>query len=180
MSTPRWFQEGFADWAAGGTTCEGEWRLWIELGRQGEAGQQAPHLNDLWSVVPERLAYDFSTAFFEYLESSKPGFLSGGELLASVKGLGVHGALSLAYGVGILSPEGEWFSIWRSALATNRGVVRRRALGSRARRSEKRRLKSIAVKDETCDTFCSCWKALSAEPTLEEPGLFFSVAAKPR
>ena len=39
---PRWFDEGFAEWASGGLTCEGSWRIWIEAHRRGANGLPWP------------------------------------------------------------------------------------------------------------------------------------------
>ena len=35
---PKWFDEGFAEWAAGGMTCEGRIRVEIEVRRRTAAG----------------------------------------------------------------------------------------------------------------------------------------------
>ncbi len=85
-ATPRWLQEGFAEWFAGGLTCDGEFRLWIELRRRSAADEELPRLDDAsWAVLPSRLAYDFFGSFFEFLEHRHPGLVSDGDLLERVK-----------------------------------------------------------------------------------------------
>ena len=87
---PRWLQEGFAEWFAGGLTCGGEFRLWIELRRRHEADEELPSLDDTsWAVLPERLAYDLFGSFFEFLGDRQPGFVSGGNFLETVRREGI-------------------------------------------------------------------------------------------
>ena len=65
---PRWFDEGFAEWASGGLTCEGRWRIWIEAQRRGEMGVAWPQPSLTGSGLGDRLAYDMYSTFVEYLD----------------------------------------------------------------------------------------------------------------
>ncbi len=67
LRIPRWFDEGYAQWAAGGWNVEEAWRLRIGLARGG-----APPLDSLRLVWPRdqigaELAYLLSASAIEYL-----------------------------------------------------------------------------------------------------------------
>jgi len=107
-NVPHWFEEGFAEWAAGGVTCEGEWRLRIDLRRRKVAELPLPRLGGDWKGVPKRIAYDYYATFFEYLESRNPGFITSGDLLTLVKKHNLESALLIGLGMDFLNVEREW------------------------------------------------------------------------
>ena len=105
---PRWFEEGLAEWAAGGVTCEGEWRLRIDVRRRRMAKLPLPKLDGDWSSVPKRIAYDYYATFFEYVESRRPGLVARGDLISLVKEHGVESALRIGLGTDRLRIERAW------------------------------------------------------------------------
>ena len=109
-SLPRWFEEGFAEWAAGGVTCEGEWRLRIDLQRRKVAELPVPRLGGDWMGVPKRIAYDYYAMFFEYLDAWRPGFVASGDLLALVKKHDLESALLIGLGMDLSRVERGWKS----------------------------------------------------------------------
>jgi hypothetical protein len=79
LRIPRWFDEGYAQWAAGGWDVEEAWRLRLALARGG-----APPLDSLtlsWPVNESsaRIAYLLSASAVEYLFSE--GGVRGAEVL---------------------------------------------------------------------------------------------------
>ena len=105
---PQWFDEGFAEWSAGGLTCEGSWRIWIEAQRRGETGVAWPQQNGTGSGLDDRLAYDLYSTFVEYLDTTWVGIVSSGALLSSVKEHGLNGAFREALGTDLRSLLDGW------------------------------------------------------------------------
>lgn len=105
---PQWFDEGFAEWSAGGLTCEGSWRIWIEVQRRGESGVAWPQQNETGSGLDDRLAYDLYSTFVEYLDTAWVGVVSSGALLSSVKEHGLNGAFREALGTDLGSLVEGW------------------------------------------------------------------------
>ena len=110
---PRWFDEGFAEWASGGLTCEGRWRIWIEAQRRGKEGVAWPQQNRTASGLGDRLAYDLYSTFVEYLDTAWLGVVSSGALLSSVKEHGLDGAFIETLG----TDRGSLLEGWRTYVA---------------------------------------------------------------
>ncbi len=104
---PQWLQEGFAEWAAGGLTCQSAWRLWFDA-RQRSDSERSPPLSDLWRKYPDRLAYDYSASFFEFLEAKRPGFVSGGSLMKAIRDYGLASAFAAVWGAELEVAEDDW------------------------------------------------------------------------
>ena len=109
-SVPRWLQEGLAEWVAGSLTCEGEFRLWIELRRRTAGHLSLPRLDDPWGGVPDRLAYDFFATFVDFLEVLQPGVVSSGRLLEELRSNDIESALVVSVGMKLADAEEAW---WR-------------------------------------------------------------------
>ena len=78
LRIPRWFNEGYAEWSAGGWLGGGGWKLRVSLASGG-----APSLDSLglrWPAdrTPAEVSYLLSASVIEYLVES-----SGVEALAS-------------------------------------------------------------------------------------------------
>ena len=110
---PRWFEEGLAEWVSGGLTCEGRFRLWIEVQRRDANGGRLRSLSGESEVMPIRLEYDFHASFFEFLEKVKPGLVSDGDLVAEVRQRGVDDALLRTLGWSHGRTEGLWWQYLR-------------------------------------------------------------------
>ena len=107
-SVPLWFCEGFAEWASGGLTCEGEARIRLDLMSRAKQGIPLPRLLESAGVGKSRLSYDYFAAFFEFIEGESDGLLSRGSLLESVKAQGVGPGLSRALRTDLGELEDQW------------------------------------------------------------------------
>ncbi len=88
QSVPTWFVEGFAEWAAGGLTCEGRVRVEIEIRHRIAAGLSLLTPEEAWGALPARLAYDVATSFVEFLDRRDGNHVNAGNLVANIA---VHG-----------------------------------------------------------------------------------------
>lgn len=103
---PMWFDEGFAEWASGGLSCEGETRVRLDLLRlRGNVSFLS--LDGLSGSRPTRLQYDYFATFFEFLEA-RSASLSNGRLLELVHRWGVPRALSAVMGANVSTIESSW------------------------------------------------------------------------
>lgn len=87
-TVPMWFVEGFAEWAAGGLTCEGRVRVEIEIRDRLRARLPLLTLDKAWDTLPTRLAYDVAASFVEFLDRRDEGHVGAGHLLANVEAYG--------------------------------------------------------------------------------------------
>ena len=108
LEMPAWFVEGLAEWASGGLTCAGRARVGIETLRRLQTGKDLPSIEGAWDRIPKRLAYDFFTSFFEFLETIHPHALVGGDLVQRIHDLGLETALRVTYGLGLQDLEVGW------------------------------------------------------------------------
>ncbi len=97
---PRWFEEGIAEWTAGGVTCEGQLRLRVRFLVDRTSMPAAARLPERLEFGKSRVAYDLYATFIEFLEQVAPGAMGTGKLLAEVKQagdayIGVQAALGL-------------------------------------------------------------------------------------
>lgn len=90
VDVPLWFREGFAEWAAGGISCEGQMRIHLDLLWRQLRNDRLPQLDDLGATGRSRLDYDYYTTFFEYLDERSRGGVADGRLLEAVKRGGVE------------------------------------------------------------------------------------------
>ncbi|MGI9625904.1 MAG: peptidase MA family metallohydrolase [Longimicrobiales bacterium] len=108
LRIPRWFHEGYAEWAAGGWAGGGAWKLRVALAMGG-----APKLDSLalrWpaSRTPSEVAYLLSASVIEYLVDS-----SGAESLGIFfeewrESRSFDGALRAVYGATPSQLESDW------------------------------------------------------------------------
>lgn len=115
---PRWFDEGFAEWASGGLTCEGSWRIWIEAQSRGADGLPWPQENETGTGLSDRVAYDLYLTFIEYLDTVRVDFVSSGALLSSVREFGLNGAFLEALGTNLKSLLQGWGTYVAQRFAT--------------------------------------------------------------
>lgn len=142
VARPYWFEEGFAEWVAGGLDCEGEARVAIEVLRLVRVGESLPVLGELEGLARRRLAYDLATTFFEYLEVTRPRELRNGVVLAAIRDRGVISGIREATALDLKTLEGGWhaylderFADWLDGDATGnrdgaRGVVAKDRIGA--------------------------------------------------
>lgn len=90
---PRWFEEGFAESAAGALTCEAELRIRLELMVRKRRGQPAPQLLEGGGFGRVRLFYDLWATFFAYVDEQWGGVVTDGRLLEGVRAHGVNAGL---------------------------------------------------------------------------------------
>lgn len=65
---PGWFEEGFAEWASGGLSCEGHMRLEIEVRRRLGLGLSLPSVyDDDWKTLAGRIAYDVAASIVGFI-----------------------------------------------------------------------------------------------------------------
>jgi hypothetical protein len=103
---PIWFEEGFAEWVAGGLTCEGAKRLRSDL-----AGLSRQQLSSRPVTIlgggRSRLHYDYYSTFFEFVDS-RWHVLQSGALMQLVREKGVEEGLEAALGASIASVLTDW------------------------------------------------------------------------
>lgn len=103
-----WFEEGFAEWAAGGLSCEAEVRLEIEMRRRRALGLSVPRMDEVWKSLPRRLAYDVSGSFVEFLASRLGGERGVERWLENVKEHGWEEAVGVTFGADLRLLEAAW------------------------------------------------------------------------
>jgi len=106
-STPVWVAEGFAEWVAGGLTCEGEARIRLDLLVHEAEGR--PLLVDASRSQRSRLQYDYFTSFFEFLETWGDGVVSNGELLEAIREIGANEGIERTLGLSLRDVEARWW-----------------------------------------------------------------------
>lgn len=111
VSVPRWFSEGYSEFAAGGVSCEGEVRLALLFGL-GQKNRHDVRTNDPFGEIADpRVAYDAFGSFFEFLEAKRRFSVASGLLFANVKRFGIEDGLRQTYGVGVKELERRWRSV---------------------------------------------------------------------
>ena len=107
---PAWFGEGFAEWVAGGLTCEGEARIRLDLLTRRRLSRAPPQLLGPTRPSRSRLSYDLFGTFFTYVNDSTGGAVDSGVLLESVRNYGVNIGIQRAVGVEPVELERDWQS----------------------------------------------------------------------
>ncbi len=105
---PRWFDEGFAEWAAGGLRPEGRVLVEIEVRRRTRAGEPMPVLADALQNLPRRMAHDFFASIFEFLEIAKERSIKDGELLRNIKQHGMSTGFRKTFNATLEELEAAW------------------------------------------------------------------------
>ena len=112
------------EWVAGGLTLEGEARLEIEVRRRDVGTMRMPALEEIGTEFPDRLAYDFYSSFFEFLEFRLGKELRNGVLLENVRNGDVYLALANAVDGGLDALELEWHSYLLNRFLDGNDVAR--------------------------------------------------------
>lgn len=83
VTLPRWFDEGYAEWAAGGITCNMQARL--DLSQQISGSEQRPRRLTQDEFSTQRVAYDHFASFVDYLDVSHNNIISSGRLFEGLR-----------------------------------------------------------------------------------------------
>ncbi|MCY3705142.1 MAG: hypothetical protein OXH08_06490 [Gammaproteobacteria bacterium] len=110
---PRWFEEGFAEWAAGGLTCEGEARVRLDVMRRNAGHIALPSVGGPGQLESSRLAYDYWGTVIEYIEGSYDNVIGKRILIHAVKTHGIGRAFEIVLGRGVADIELEWHEYLR-------------------------------------------------------------------
>lgn len=103
---PRWFSEGFAEWVAGGLTCEAEARIRLHL-QTAQRDMDLANALILRDLGNPRLSYDLYASFFEYIvKRDRHG--SVGAMMSSVRAVGAEAALVKTFGVDLSTLDLDW------------------------------------------------------------------------
>lgn len=105
-----WLQEGFAEWTAGGLTCEGETRIRVDMMMRRRLSRAPPNFLSVPTHVSQRLAYDYLGTVFDYIDESWGGIVTDGTLLAAVKEHGLHVGLQRVLAADLVELEEGWQS----------------------------------------------------------------------
>jgi hypothetical protein len=105
-----WFQEGFAEWTAGGLTCEGETRIRVDMMMRRRLNRAPPNFLSVPTHGTPRLAYDYFGTIFDYIDKRWGGVVTDGTLLTGIKEHGLHGGLQRVLAVGLIELEERWQS----------------------------------------------------------------------
>lgn len=81
-SIPEWIDEGLAEWAAGGATCDGAGRIYVHL--QENPDFRVVDMADL-EQLSVRLAYDFYVLFWEFLASTAGARIANGTFVEALE-----------------------------------------------------------------------------------------------
>ena len=95
---PVWFEEGYAEWVAGGPNCRAQARLALDLIRRDRTGAPPPSFTR-GGLGRGPVAYDYYASIFEYFEQRGKGVVSDGHLLRSVLRSGVMRGVASALGI---------------------------------------------------------------------------------
>lgn len=119
LRVPRWFDEGYAQWASGGWSVREAWRLRVAL-----AGRDGPALDDLSLAWPRdrasaEVAYMLSATALEYLtrNAGEEGLRAFLERWRSERDF--EGALRRTYGV----TSGQFEEGWRDHVSSRYGWI---------------------------------------------------------
>lgn len=104
---PKWFEEGFAEWAAGGLSCEGAARIRVNLLLKNALLSDTSLFNDQ-HVVAARVGYDLYGTFFEFLERRAPG--TNSLMLDSVNAYGLESGIERLMGADLATLKQQWLS----------------------------------------------------------------------
>ena len=105
---PAWFEEGFAEWTAGGLSCEGHIRLEIEVRRRVALGLLLPSVDSDWEALPARLAYDVAASFVGFIAGRLERGKGIGKMMDNVKTHGWQSGVEMTLGVGLDVLEAAW------------------------------------------------------------------------
>ncbi len=105
---PLWFDEGFAEWATHRDECAAEARIVLSMVTAERLGR-APPLQELDIVTRSGLTYDFLANFFTFVDTTWPGSLTSGALVAAVRDLGVAEGFLEAVGVEVTEAHRQWY-----------------------------------------------------------------------
>lgn len=108
--TPAWFDEGIAEWAAGGLTCEGETRIRVELALRRHRGRPPPVVVGADALGRSRLSYDLLATFLEFIDLRWNGIVKDGSLLKAVRSWGFDAGLARVLGQGLEVIHEAWQS----------------------------------------------------------------------
>lgn len=108
--TPVWLHEGFAEWAAGGLTCEGEARIRLDLIARRLQGSPPPRFTAPVAPGEARLSYDLFATVFEFIDDSMGGAVQSGLLLQGVRDYGPETGFERILGVNLSQLELSWQS----------------------------------------------------------------------
>jgi hypothetical protein len=100
---PLWFSEGFAEWQAGGVSCEIDVRVRLHVLTLGTR-----NLPELAALDESRLSYDLATTFFDYLNRRSAGGMMNGSVLRAVRDRGLREGLHSVSGVSLEELERQW------------------------------------------------------------------------
>lgn len=106
-SVPYWLQEGFAEWAVGGLSCEYEALLRLDLLDRGPLEIERT-IAGFASGSSSRIETAYSVTFLEFLDENHA--VSDGRFLAAVKEFGVSEALQRLWGASIDVLERRWWT----------------------------------------------------------------------
>lgn len=104
-----WFDEGFAEWASGGPTCQGWARIRSDLLDRERDARAPPSLLDL---KRSRLSYDYFGSFFEFLDDEARDSVGSGALTKAVRHAGVGEGFRILFGM----PFDRLEELWRLSL----------------------------------------------------------------
>lgn len=105
---PTWFREGFAEWAAGGLSCEGQVRVLLDLAARRRSDVGLPAILTAGGNGLARVAYEYYATVFEYLDKRTGGGVQSGDLLRVVATHGLRDALRILVGRDSAEIEEEW------------------------------------------------------------------------
>jgi hypothetical protein len=111
---PRWLSEGFAEWSAGGLSCEDETMLRLDLLTRNT--RIAGLLSSESTIARSRLEYAYFVTFIEFLDLGNA--VSSGRLLTEVRRFGASNALVGVFRANVKTLEARW---WATGLERYRG-----------------------------------------------------------
>jgi len=102
---PKWFQEGFAEWTAGGLTCQGAARIRVNMLLRPEFLKDTSMFKEP-AFAASRVGYDVFSTFFEFLEERSTGVNLS--LLDSLDAYGLENGIRRATRADLPTLQREW------------------------------------------------------------------------
>ena len=105
---PAWFQEGFAEWAGGGLTCEGDVRIRLDVMSRSINRNRPPSFLQPAFGEQTRLAYDYYTTVFEFVDAKYDGIVANQRLLQAVREAGLGDGFRRVTGTSLEQLAADW------------------------------------------------------------------------
>lgn len=107
---PTWFREGFAEWAAGGLTCESEIQLMMDRINRQVNDKGVPRVLEAPAANRAQTYYNYYAALIDYVDRRGGGAVTDGRLLLDAAELGVRNAVERLLNTSLEELVVQWWN----------------------------------------------------------------------